>query len=180
MKKHLKTGGHSRGAALVEAAIVIPLWIVMFYGIVELFIMLRTYTTLNQIVREAVSMAATGNPADPYSPIPIPMGVTEFSPSNPPPSTRDQCIASWAAGIASSTNCGAIVINDRVHHLIDSTSIRINGGSETATVTITRITSPDQVSVKVTIPYRTLFPYVTKPNISVTANGPYKVVPYAL
>lgn len=52
----------SRGAALVEFAIVVVLLITLVFGIIEFGLLLKDYLTLNQAAREGARSAALGSP----------------------------------------------------------------------------------------------------------------------
>ncbi len=175
----LRRGKPERGAALVEAAIVIPLWIIIFYGAVELFFMITTYTALSQLVREGLYGGAIGMSNNPLQPLPIQVGTTCYGPDCPPQAiTYQDCIANNNA----SPNCGAIMIQARIRLAATSLNLRLKGGAEAMTITISRVTvgpGNNQITVSIAAPYNSLFPLIMNPTLDVSATGPYGVVAYS-
>ena len=53
--------GDERGAALVELALILPLFVILVFGVIEFGLTYNTYITIRQGVREADRQGAVGN-----------------------------------------------------------------------------------------------------------------------
>ncbi len=62
--RRLVRGG--RGQSLVEFALVLPLLLIMVFGIIDFGMGLRSYISLSSATREGARFAAVGNPAGAY------------------------------------------------------------------------------------------------------------------
>lgn len=62
--RHIWRGG--RGQSLVEFAMVLPLLLILVFGIIDFSMGLRSYISLTNATREGARFAAVGNPAGAY------------------------------------------------------------------------------------------------------------------
>lgn len=58
---------HERGQGLVELALVMPLFMILVFGVIDFGMGLRAYITAAQAVREGARFAAVGNPAGTFT-----------------------------------------------------------------------------------------------------------------
>lgn len=58
--------GNARGQSLVEFALVLPLLLILVFGVIDFGMGLRSYISLTNAVREGARFAAVGNPAGTY------------------------------------------------------------------------------------------------------------------
>jgi Flp pilus assembly protein TadG len=56
-----------RGQSLVEFALIIPIFIILVFGIIDFGMGLRAYITVTQATREGARYAAVGNPAGTFT-----------------------------------------------------------------------------------------------------------------
>jgi hypothetical protein len=189
------------GGSLVETAMVIPLWIILFLGLVETTIMFKTYSALTQAVREGVSIGAKFQCSRVF-----PNGATS-------PTAQHQCTptaallfdsgaGTFVGGATALTpsneqyvtclnnntgnNCGYILAAGRTRKILQSLNPRIINGATGPTIHVTVNGFPEQpgsdplrITVRISnAQYRPLMGLFSSVNFDLQATGPYGLLMY--
>lgn len=149
-----------RGAGLVELAVVLPLWLIVFFGGVELFLMTTTYLKLQQVVREGLHSAAIG---------PRLQCPSNSSCQDVDRSQFSQFLSACIAVNNPSNNCAALITHQRMRELLRGMDIRAVNGADGVTLTI--VGDPSPITIRAELRYDSLLNLFEGWPISIKATG---------